>query len=476
MNIILTSSNFIFPLITYSYVARILLPSGTGKVAFVQSILSYFMYISALGIADYGTRECAKVRHDKEALSQLTQELLIINLISTLFAYIVLIITIVAIPKFHDYISLFVIMSSSIILQALGMEWLYRALEKYTYITVRSLIFKTIAVGLTFLFVRTPKDYVAYGAITIFTTSASNILNFVNSRKYVEFSKRKKYCLAKHKKPIMTFFFSVVFIAIYGNFDIMMLGFLKGDNEVGIYNATLKMKALILSVSTAITSVLIPRMSVYFSQKRLEEFLTLLLKSLQITLSLLVPLTVFVMLRSEDVLLLVCGDRFLSAKPTLIIMMTNVFALSLTNLLGNQVLVPKGDEKWYSLSVFIGMFINLGLNYALIPGFASAGAAIAILATESFNVVFMGFGCKNEIQYLYKNIQLRKYILSIIPAIIICLGMRLVHVDTNVFFQLCLFAIPYFGIYYSMLIIQKESTVISVISILKKKIFINRTL
>ena len=90
MGTILTLSNFIFPLITYSYVARIISPSGIGKVAFVNSVLSYFIYIASLGIPSYGLRECAKLRNDKEKLSKTFQELLIINLVSTMFAYILL--------------------------------------------------------------------------------------------------------------------------------------------------------------------------------------------------------------------------------------------------------------------------------------------------------------------------------------------------------------------------------------------------
>ena len=56
------------------------------------------------------------------------------------------------------------------------MEWLYKGLEQYTYITVRSILFKFIAVILMFILVRQKSDYVVYGGITIFAASASNIL------------------------------------------------------------------------------------------------------------------------------------------------------------------------------------------------------------------------------------------------------------------------------------------------------------
>ena len=49
MNFILTVSNFLFPLITFPYVSRVLLPEGTGKVAFALSIVSYFTIFASFG-------------------------------------------------------------------------------------------------------------------------------------------------------------------------------------------------------------------------------------------------------------------------------------------------------------------------------------------------------------------------------------------------------------------------------------------
>lgn len=81
MNAILTMSAFIFPLISFPYVSRILLPEGTGKVSFATSVISYFLMFAQLGIPTYGVRACAKVRDDKRKLSKTAHELLIINLV-----------------------------------------------------------------------------------------------------------------------------------------------------------------------------------------------------------------------------------------------------------------------------------------------------------------------------------------------------------------------------------------------------------
>ena len=86
MNFILTASNFIFPLITFPYVSRILLASGNGKIAFVSSIVNYFVMVASLGIPTYGIRICATVRDDKDRLSKTVHELILIHSIMTLIA------------------------------------------------------------------------------------------------------------------------------------------------------------------------------------------------------------------------------------------------------------------------------------------------------------------------------------------------------------------------------------------------------
>lgn len=463
MNILLTSSNFVLPLITYSYVARVLLRDGTGKVAFVQSILSYFLYIAALGIPGYAVRECAKVRDDKEKLSVLVSELMTIELISTLVSYVILFIAMIISKKLSSYTALILVMSSSIILQTIGMEWLYNALEKYTYISIRSILFKLIAVVLTFAFVQSKEDILLYGAITVFSTSASYILNFVNSRKYIHFRRVNIRDAFKHFHPVMVFFMSTIIITVYANFDTLMLGFIKNDGEVGIYNAAMKMKSVVISLSTAVTSVLIPRMSVYFSNKNMGAFTDLLKKSLSVSMVLMLPMAIFVAINASDVLLFVCGPDYSNAKSTLILLMCCCIVLMNTNIIGNQILIPTGKEKRYSQSVFIGMWINLILNSILIPRYASAGAAFATLVTEVFNMCWMGIGCKEVIQEVLNRFTISRYLIPLLVAVGLQVLLRTVCIYTPLLMRLCICGVAFFGAYFFMLILMKEPIICSIL-------------
>lgn len=137
MNAFLTMSSFIFPLITFPYISRILLPEGTGKVSFATSVISYFVILAQLGIPTYGIRACAKVRDNREELSKTAHELLIINIIMCCFSYLILGILLMTVPKFKSEKTLLIIVSLTLLFNTIGMEWLYKALEQYTYITIQ---------------------------------------------------------------------------------------------------------------------------------------------------------------------------------------------------------------------------------------------------------------------------------------------------------------------------------------------------
>ena len=185
MNAILTMSSFIFPLITFPYVSRVLLPVGTGKVSFATSLISYFSMFAQLGIPTYGIRACAKVRDNREELTRTAHELLMINLVMDVISYLALGCALVFIPKLQEDRLLYIVVSSTILLTSIGMEWLYKALEQYTYITIRSIVFKFVALIAMFLLVHEQEDYIIYGGITILAASASNIFNLINVHKYI---------------------------------------------------------------------------------------------------------------------------------------------------------------------------------------------------------------------------------------------------------------------------------------------------
>lgn len=88
---ILTTANYLFPFLTYPYVARVLGVTNVGICNFVDSIINYFIIFSMLGIGTVGIREIAKYKNNSTKLNETFSGLFLINFISTFIVLLVLI-------------------------------------------------------------------------------------------------------------------------------------------------------------------------------------------------------------------------------------------------------------------------------------------------------------------------------------------------------------------------------------------------
>lgn len=460
MNMILTMSSFIFPLITFPYVSRILLPEGTGKVSFATSLISYFSMFAQLGIPTYGIRACAKVRDNREELTRTVQELLSINLIMSAISYVCLFLAIAFIPRLQSERTLYVIVSFTIILTSIGMEWLYKALEQYTYITIRSVIFKFIALIAMFLLIHEKSDYVIYGGISIFAGCASNIFNFVNVHKYIDLKPVWGYNFRRHFKPIVVFFAMACATTIYTNLDTVMLGFMKSDTDVGYYNAAVKIKNILISVVTSLGAVLLPRASYYVENGMMDDFIRITKKALSFVFLIASPLMIYFVFYAKEGIFFLSGSAYAgSILPMQVIMPTLLF-VGITNILGIQMLVPMGKEKIVLCSEIAGAIVDVIINIILIPRFASAGAAIGTLVAEFIVLAVQYNALKDVVSVTLKQIHYGRITIAIILGTVASIWVKLLGLGP--FLTLMLSAVFFFGVYGVYLLIRKEEMIVEI--------------
>lgn len=262
LNVIRIVSSILLPMISYPYISRVLGPAQLGKVDFAISIINYFSIIASLGIPSYGIICCSKVRNNKDELKKTVIELLMINFVLTLIAYISLLFCAFFVPAFHTRQKEILIYAVTILGTTIGIDWLYSALEDFRYITIRSIIFKVISVVLMLLLVRNQEDYILYECILVLATVGSNILNFVHARKYIDMSQLKNMQIKRHIVPIFMFAAASIAGTINANTDTAMLGFLKSDYDVGLYSFLIKFKNLLISINNAALTVMVPRVTI----------------------------------------------------------------------------------------------------------------------------------------------------------------------------------------------------------------------
>jgi len=438
-----------------------------GKVDFATAVINYFIMFASLGIPTYGIRACAKVRENKDLLSQTVKELLIINIITTIFAYIVFLISLQSVQRFKDDSDILLICSINLLLNGFGMNWLYSALEEYQYITIRSVGFKLISLICIFLMVHNPDDYLVYVVITVFSTSGSYILNFLYSRKKISYQRKTQYNFRQHMIPILTFFATSVAISIYTNLDIVMIGIISGDAEVGYYSAAMKIRAAVATFVTALSTVLLPRLSFYASNRYIKEFEKLFVKSLNFTILMAFPLTVYFLIYAKECIVLLSGIQFANAAPVLRFLIPTILIAGLSNVTGTQLLVPWGNENKLLFSIVCGAIIDFLANLVLIPSWGACGAAFATLVAECI-VLLVQIYCSFD----FLKVQLKKtYILKKAFSLLIATLTAFIinpFLPENRLLYLVFSFIIFEGMYFLVLLVIKDCFIMELFAMVKK--------
>ncbi|MBS5789932.1 flippase [Fusobacterium sp.] len=370
----------LFPLITTSYISRVLGPIGVGEISSVQNLTTYFTIFAALGIPSYGVRVISQTKKNQKLCNKAFTELFIINTISTLVC--ILLYFYILNMTYNIYnCTLALIFSSLIFFNFANIEWLYQGFEEYRYITIRSIFIKLLSLIFLFLLVKDEEDIVWYAVIICFGIGGNYILNLINLKKYVQLS-FKDLSLNEHFSPIIIFFMSVIAIEIYSLLDITMLTVFVSKESVGYYTNATKIVKMVSGVLTSFAAVLLPRFSYYFSERNYKKIGELSRKFLNITILVGLPSSLGIFLLADQIVTILFGSLFSPVVLIIKILTPLIIFMPLSGGVFCQILLTSGREKLYFYSVGIGAVINAILNIILISKFMHNGAAIASVISE----------------------------------------------------------------------------------------------
>lgn len=384
LNYLNTITGLIFPVVTFPYASRILLPEGIGIVNFLNSIINYIILLTSLGIPLYAVKEVAKYRDNLSLRNKTTIEIIILSLSLSLFGYIAVYLIARYVPQVEANKGLFFVLSSAILFNSLGVNWFYQAIEDFKYITIRAILVRSLAACSLFLFVKDSSDLLVYGLVVVGTSVGNNLVNFIHLRKYISFSSVRVYKLhiLSHLKPALHIFVLNLIISIYAQLNTVMLGFMADEYAVGIYTAGNKLPHMFLSVVTSLGAVMLPRCSNLVSTGKLDEFARVSDRAVRLILTLSLPFVALLTILAQPIIEIFCGHSFLESVPVVYWTAPIVVFIGLTNVIGIQMLYPLGKENIVIYSTLGGAVANLLLNVVLIPRYQAVGAAVSTFFAE----------------------------------------------------------------------------------------------
>ncbi len=344
INSIKVAMSIIFPIITFPYASRVLGADNIGKVQFGASIIEYLSLIAALGISTYATREGAIIRNDKEKLQKFASQIFTINIITTAITYIIMVFMLLLPTKLENYRYLILIQSLSILFTTIGVDWIYNIYEDYAYITKKSIITHIISMALLFLFVRKSEDYYIYALISVIAGGSVNIFNFIHAKKYCKLKLTKKPHIKEHIKSMFILFSNTLAIKIYVNSDVIILGMMTSDLNVGLYAVSVKVYSIIKQMINAVTSATLPRMSLYANENK-EKYNRLLETLIKSIITLIIPAIFGIIILSKQIVLLIGGGQYADAATSLQILSIALAFSTIGNILINRNFNSKQKRK-----------------------------------------------------------------------------------------------------------------------------------
>lgn len=389
---ILTVSSYLMGFLTFPYISRVLGVDGIGLVSFVDNTINYFLLFATMGVGTLGVREIAAVRENRDQCNSVFSNILGMNVGFTFLTLLVFFVCIFLIPSFRQYENLFYIGSAKILFTAFLVEWFFTGIENFRYITLRSLFVKLLYIIAVFVLIHSKEDYQLYFVLTVVVVVINAVVNMIYVRKFVKI--RIVELLSKrYVKQNLSLGIYALMTSMYLTFNVMFLGFVGGNVEVGYYTTAFKLYSVILAGFTAFTNVMLPRMSFLVANGEKDRFQFLINKSFNLMSLFSIPLILCSMALAPQIIYVLSGTGYEGAILPMRIIMPAALFVGIAQVLAIQVLTPMKRDKILLLASVLGALISLLINIIVVPLLHSVGSAIVLLVAEctvtSIYVVFV---------------------------------------------------------------------------------------
>ena len=403
----------ILPIITVPYVTRIFTSEDLGSYGFYYSIVSYFSLFAMLGIGIYGTKQIAAARD----VSSTFWNIYAIQLIASLLALFVYVITLVSIPKMSGMVP--IILGIVLLTKMIDISWLFTGKEDFKKITLRNTMVKVAGVISIFTFIKSSEDLYLYIFLIVIFDFLGQFVMWIPAKKFIKRPSFDTKIIKKNLHPIVLLFLPQVAISLYVVLDRTLLGLLGSYSDVGIYEQGQKLTSILLTVVSSLGAVMLPRVANLLSERKEKEAQNMVRFSFILYNLIIFPMIFGLIAINEVFVKLFLGQNFQDVKYVLYIIVFNIMFIGWTNILGYQVLVVRNKNKEFMLSTTIPAVVSVAVNITAIPFFGYIGASITSVVVEFLVFAIQWYYSRNIIN---KNLLFNKDLAKIICSSLVMFG------------------------------------------------------
>jgi O-antigen/teichoic acid export membrane protein len=374
-----------FGFVVVIYLARVLGPDAFGKINFALAFMAFAILLANLGMPLWGTKEIAA---DKSRIASITANIVLLRLMLSVAGFIALVLISLLLDKSPDINALLILYGLGLFPMALYLDWVFQGVEKMEIIGAGRVVTALANMGLILLLVRGPGQLIWIPVINALAGLAGAILLLVIFRRregglVLRFEWQACRMIIRQSLPLGI---SMFLIQVIYYLDTILLGFMRSDAEVGVYNAAYKIALFAVMAGAFYFDAIFPVISQYY-RKSLEAVHRLLSYSARLVAILAIPLGIGCTLLAKPLLRLVYGQRY---EHSAIAMQILIWAAVLIffNMIYARAMWACNQQKAYVKIVAGQALLNVVVNVACIPWLGIAGAAAGKVAAELAGLLF----------------------------------------------------------------------------------------
>lgn len=383
-------SNYIFPLITFPYVVRVLGVENYGLVIFASAFVQYFIMISDYGFNFSAVRNISINRENKEKINEIFSSVMIIKILLFAVMSILFLLTIEFIPVFNENCLIFYLSYISVMGFVIYPNWFFQGIEKMELIAFPTILVRTISVISIFIFVKVQTDILVLVFINSISLFVIGIIGLIIAKR--KFNIRIKILqpelIKYYFKDGYYYFISNLAISLYTTSQSFFLGILAGNTAVGYFAAADRIRTAVQGIFSILSQTVFPYFSKEFSIN--IESARNKVKRLSLTAGLIgLILCGIVFIFSHEIIIIVAGKEYLNSVIVLKILAFVPLIIMLSNMAGIQTMMNTGYQKQFMIIVSAAAIINIILTMILVPIYFEIGTAVSFLVTEFFVTITM---------------------------------------------------------------------------------------
>jgi polysaccharide transporter, PST family len=402
---ILQGGNYILPLIIFPYLVRVLGVDKYGVMVAAAAFINYFIVFTDYGFNLTATRDIATNRTDNTNTNKIFSSVMYTKFTMLLLSVLILFVFILAVGSIRNewsiYLATFIMVISSVLFPI----WFFQGMEQMKYITIINLTGRLLSLLLIFLFVKTPSDYFWAVLFQSLGTLIPGIFSFwfVFKKFNIRFVKVELSYIINQIKEGFSVFISGVSILSYTSFNTIIIGFLSGPKEAGMFSVAYKIISALISMTQPVLQTFAPHLSIKFKESISNgRKATFKLGKYLVLFNLLVTLGIILFI--EPIIKLVFGnvshEVIVYTKLMSILPLVTIAAFLIINIL----MLNEGIIK-YSMFIYLAAGIvnvilgPLVLKYTNVSGLIIQYVGIELLITVLAFIIYFRRRNKDEIKY-----------------------------------------------------------------------------